>query len=177
MKRAAAVNTRYQALLQVLRTADRIWNASRLFFERWQLSPSQFNVLNLLHSHPDGLSQIELSRQLIMHRSNLTGLVDRLEQRALVQRKDLAEDRRAYRVVLTEPGTALLNDILAHYYRRANDVWKGLSPKRIVQMTTDLKQIAENAERIGTQETLLTHNHRQREDTSQTRAKAQELRA
>src|SRR5690349_19868619 len=99
MIRDTHVQSRYDALLQVLRTADRIWNTSRLFFERWDLSPSQFNVLNLLYNHPDGLSQIELSRQLIMHRSNVTGLVDRLERRSLVQRNDLATDRRAYRVV------------------------------------------------------------------------------
>jgi DNA-binding MarR family transcriptional regulator len=152
MKRADASLTRYQALLQVLRTADRIWDASRLFFEHWNLSPSQFNILNLLDSHPDGLSQIELSRQLIMHRSNVTGLIDRLERRRLVQRRDLATDRRAYRVVLTEIGAGLLNKILPYYYRRADEVWEGLSPKRISQMTTDLKQMAQNAERIGTQQ-------------------------
>jgi len=157
MDRADDLDIRYQALLQVLRTADRIWNASRLFFEPWNLSPSQFNVLNLLHSHPDGLSQIELSRQLIMHRSNITGLVDRLEHRGLVRRKDLAGDRRAYRVVLTESGTALLKEILPHYYRRADDVWEGLSPERISQMTTDLKRMIENAERIGAQENQFSH--------------------
>ena len=38
----------YQALMELLRTADTLWNTSRVFFERWNLSPSQFNVLNLL---------------------------------------------------------------------------------------------------------------------------------
>lgn len=72
---------RYQALLQLLRTADCLWNASRVFFARWELSPSQFNVLNLLSDQPDGLSQIKLGCLLITHRSNVTGLVDRLERR------------------------------------------------------------------------------------------------
>ena len=53
---------RYRALLQLLRTAETLWNASRLFFVRWALSPSQFNVLNLLYDKPDGCTQIELSR-------------------------------------------------------------------------------------------------------------------
>ena len=39
---------RYQALIELLRTAENLWNASRVFFARWELSPSQFNVLNLL---------------------------------------------------------------------------------------------------------------------------------
>ena len=104
---------RYRALLQLLRTTETLWNASRVFFERWRLSPSQFNVLNLLAGHPDGLSQTELSRQLIMHRSNVTGLIDRLEARRLVQRRDTTADRRAYRVVLSPPGSSRICSPLA----------------------------------------------------------------
>ena len=156
MKGPETPHSRYQALLQVLRTADRIWNASRIFFDHWQLSPSQFNILNLLQSHPGGVSQIELSRQLIMHRSNVTGLIDRLERRGLVHRKELAGDRRAYRVVLAPSGEALLNEILPHFHRKADAVWEGLPAKRIAQMTADLKAMAENAERIGTQKPPLT---------------------
>jgi DNA-binding MarR family transcriptional regulator len=148
---------RYQALLLLLRTADRIWNTSRLFFDRWDLSPSQFNVLNILNDHPDGLSQIELSRELIMHRSNVTGLVDRLERRGLVQRNDLAGDRRAYRVVLTQRGAELLEHILPHYYKRADEVWESVSAERVSQLTIDLKRLAENAENIGLRERRLTH--------------------
>ena len=49
---------RYAALLQLLRTAENLWNSSRVFFGRWGLSPSQFNVLNLLSKAPGGLSQV-----------------------------------------------------------------------------------------------------------------------
>ena len=58
---------RYRALLELLRTAESLWNASRIFFARWDLGPSQFNVLNLLADLPQGCTQVELSRQLIMH--------------------------------------------------------------------------------------------------------------
>src|SRR5262245_22627566 len=92
---------RYAALLDVLRTSEELWNHSRQYFARWGLSPSQFNVLNLLTDHPRGCAQSELSRRLIMHRSNVTGLVDRLEARGLLVRKDDAHDRRAYLVCLT----------------------------------------------------------------------------
>src|SRR5438445_9421408 len=110
---------RYGALIGLLRTAETLWNASRVFFARWDLSPSQFNVLNLLYDQPEGCTQIELSRSLIMHRSNVTGLVNRLEARGLVQRRDSANDRRAYRVVLTVAGRKLLQEILPHYYAAA----------------------------------------------------------
>src|SRR5271157_4235330 len=103
-----SANRPYLALVQLLRAADTLWNASRAFFARWDLSPSQFNILNLLEDRPGGLSQTALGRELVMHRSNLTGLIDRLEKRGLVRRCDVAADRRAYRVVMTPEGSRLL---------------------------------------------------------------------
>jgi DNA-binding MarR family transcriptional regulator len=139
----------YRALMELLRTADTVWNASRMFFERWDLSPSQFNVLNLLRLNPAGLSQTDLSRELIMHRSNVTGLLDRLEQRGLVARRDVAADRRAYNVVLTPAGIRLLRDILPRYYRDAVRVWGRLSARRAAELVGDLQQVARNAQQVA----------------------------
>ena len=139
----------YQALMELLRTADTVWDASRVFFERWELSPSQFNVLNLLRLNPAGLSQTDLSRQLIMHRSNVTGLLDRLERRGLVARRDVAADRRAYNVVLTPAGVRLLRHILPRYYRDAARVWGRLPARRAAELIADLQQVARNSQRIA----------------------------
>ena len=139
----------YRALMELLRTADAVWNSSRVFFERWDLSPSQFNVLNLLQLNPAGLSQTDLSRQLIMHRSNLTGLVDRLEKRDLVARREVAADRRAYSVVLTAAGSRLLREILPRYYEDAARVWDRLSVRRAAELIADLQQVARNAQQIA----------------------------
>ncbi len=144
-----STDLRYEALLQLLRTADTVWNASHEFFERWALSPSQFNVLNLVRLHPEGLSQTELSAELLMHRSNVTGLVDRLEQRELLRREAAAGDRRAYRIVLTRAGSELLEEILPDYHSSAERVWEGLSRSRAARMIQDLQQAARNAQRIA----------------------------
>jgi len=139
-----ASGPRYQALLKMLRTAENLWNASRVFFERWNLSPSQFNVLNLLSMNPDGLSQIEISRLLIMHRSNATGLIDRLEQRGLLERRNTPGDRRAYQVVLTPAARELLEQILPEYYRLAEAVWGNLPAGRIAEFLDDLSCLETN---------------------------------
>jgi len=139
-----APGPRYPALLQMLRAAENLWNASRDFFGRWDLSPSQFNVLNLLNGEPDGLSQVEISRQLIMHRSNATGLIDRLEKRGLLQRRSTPGDRRAYRVVLTPAARQLLGRILPDYYRLAEEVWGSLPVARVNQLLDDLSRLDAN---------------------------------
>jgi len=140
---------RYRALLQLLRTAETLWNVSRLFFARWDLSPSQFNILNLLCDRPEGCTQIELSRLLIMHRSNVTGLVDRLEARGLVLRRDSPHDRRVYRVILTAAGKKLLQQILPRYYAAAEEVWGTLPARRANQLINELTRICANAEGVA----------------------------
>jgi DNA-binding MarR family transcriptional regulator len=140
---------RYAALIQLLRTAEELWNASRVFFARWELSPSQFNLLNILTDFPDGCTQSDLSRELIMHRSNVTGLVDRLEQRGLVARRESSEDRRAWRVVLTSAGRKLLAEIYPLYYAAAEKVWGQLPATRAQKLVTELTVISENATRVA----------------------------
>jgi DNA-binding MarR family transcriptional regulator len=139
----------YEAMLQLLRTAETLWNSSRVFFSRWDLSPSQFNVLNLLRDHASGLSQTDLSEALLTHRSNVTGLVDRLEERGLLQRHNVPADRRAYRVALTETGRKLLQDILPVYYQAAEEVWSPMPTKRAKELVAELDAINTQAEMIA----------------------------
>jgi DNA-binding MarR family transcriptional regulator len=147
--KSTTASPRYQALIQLLRTAETLWNSSRLLFARWELSPSQFNVLNLLHELPNGLSQIELSRALLMHRSNVTGLVDRLEKRGLLTRQETPGDRRSYCVMLTGRGLRLMEEILPLYYRAAEGVWGEVSDQHAIQLRSDLAQICAQAESMS----------------------------
>ncbi len=140
---------RYDALIQLLRTADTLWNASRALFARWDLSPSQFNILNLLAGQSEGVTQVDLSRHLVMHRSNVTGLIDRLERRGLVVRREHPEDRRAYRVTLTSAGQKLMREILPHYFQAAEAVWGRLPVKRAHQLVAELADVCANALRAA----------------------------
>ena len=116
-KTPAPARWRYDALLQLLRASEGIWDASRAFFGHWQLTSSQFNVLNLLYEYPQGCTQIEISRQLLTHRSNVTGQLPRMAVRGLLQRADHARDTRAYAVKLTARGRRIVGEIRPEYYR------------------------------------------------------------
>ncbi len=151
IRRRSTPGPRYQPLLSLLHTAEAVWESSRVFFARWDLSPSQFNVLNLLYGSPDGLTQTDLSKRLITHRSNITGLVDRLEARGFLQRNEAREDRRAYRVVLTPKGRSLVQEILPYYYSAAETVWDGVEPGQVKALTGSLDRLARNANLAASQ--------------------------
>jgi DNA-binding MarR family transcriptional regulator len=145
MSRNPTPGPRYEALLQLMRTAEALWSTSHALFARWDLSPSQFNLLNLLYPAPAGASQVELSRALIMHRSNISGLVDRLQARGLVQRRERPGDRRTNQVVLTPVGASLVREILPHYHAAAERVWGELPVPRAVAIAADLERVFKNA--------------------------------
>jgi DNA-binding MarR family transcriptional regulator len=64
----------------------------------------QFDVLNQLARGPEGITFVELSRQLLVTAGNLTGIVDRLERDGLVLRQRHPADGRAFRLTLTPRG-------------------------------------------------------------------------
>src|SRR5258705_523900 len=49
----------------------------------------------------------ELARRIVLSRSNLTRLADRLENATLIEREDTRHDRRGYDCVITRAGLAM----------------------------------------------------------------------
>ena len=75
-----------------------------------KLTGAQFNVLILLQASPDGLPLGELGRRLVVTKPNVTGLIDRLEQKGLVERA-VSADRRVTLARITPAGRRLTDDI------------------------------------------------------------------
>ena len=65
-----------------------------------------------LYALRDPLSMRELAERLYLDPSNLTALVDRLEDLGLVERQADAEDRRVKRLVITDKGVHLSEEII-----------------------------------------------------------------
>ena len=84
------------------------------FFQRsaeFDLSPQQAKAF---HELRQPLSMGELAERLLCDASNVTGIVDRLESRGLVERQADPDDRRVRRLVLTADGRELWR---AHHER------------------------------------------------------------
>src|SRR5580658_6292581 len=71
--------------------------------EPLEFAPWGAGILRLLSRMP-GISQQELAARLETHASRLVGMIDELEKRKLVMREPNPEDRRLYRLRLTEAG-------------------------------------------------------------------------
>ena len=89
-----------------LSPADALRRESQRRFRPLGLSGAPSTDLNLLAEVTAGVSEHERADRWLMERSNVTGLLDRMERAGWVRREDPPTDRRIYLVVLTPAGRA-----------------------------------------------------------------------
>ncbi|MFI6215777.1 MarR family winged helix-turn-helix transcriptional regulator [Nocardia brasiliensis] len=80
-----------------------------LIARRFGLTMQQAELLCQLHGEPPSFG--ELASALGCDKTNVTGLVDRLERRGFLSRQTDSADRRVTRVIITEQGQTIRSDI------------------------------------------------------------------
>jgi len=94
----------------------------------FDLSPVQCHVLHLIEPGRP-LPMRRLADTLSCDASNVTGLVDRMESRGLIQRLPSSDDRRVKVLQLTPTGARLRSQLLKHMTGRSRPLAK-LSPRQ-----------------------------------------------
>jgi MarR family 2-MHQ and catechol resistance regulon transcriptional repressor len=118
----------HEALLNLVRTSSMLLKLSDRFFSQFGLTDAQFNILMILNDYEgEGMSQQELSEQLIVTKSNMVGLVDRLEKAGFVKRKSHPTDRRFYQVMLTAKGREMVENVKRSYFEEVDKMMSVLT--------------------------------------------------
>jgi MarR family transcriptional regulator, organic hydroperoxide resistance regulator len=139
-----------EAYLHLWRTYDRLKGLEDAMFGRHALSAQQYNALRLLNAaHPHTLKTLTLGSLLITRAPDITRLVDRLEDRGLVERLRRPDNRRVVDLRITEQGRQLLDD-MAEEVRACHQRQLGhLSPEELRTLIQLLKAARRPHERTG----------------------------
>src|SRR5205809_7231698 len=87
-----------EVFLNLWRTYDRLRSLEEELFGRYDLTPQQYNALRLLSSaHPDQVRTLDLAARLVSRAPDITRLLDKLQQRGLIERDRPADNRRVVR--------------------------------------------------------------------------------
>jgi DNA-binding MarR family transcriptional regulator len=103
------------------------------------LTEAQARMLCVLTNGSVGMA--ELSGQLCLERSSLTGLVDRAEQRGLVVREADPHDRRAVKVSLTPAGSTAVHRFHEELTERLEQVTAELPVAERERFTRTLQRL------------------------------------
>lgn len=136
MTKQTLENTTYWLLVQAsIRTKHDFARMAELY----DLSIMQLITLSSLQpSEPMPMNQI--SGLLACDASNITGIVDRLVRRGLIERTESPEDRRVKVIHLTEKGTYLRDHVIREVVARQPESMADLSSEEFEQLNRLLKK-------------------------------------
>ncbi len=133
------------------RLLELFFQVARRHFDRTvadlDLSVTQAHALRCLEPG-HSLAMGELAEELKCDPSNITGVVDRLEHRGLVERRGAPNDRRVKTLVLTEEGTELRSRLVTALGRAPTAI-ASLSPQDLRQLGEIVQRILDRCERQG----------------------------
>ncbi len=131
-------STRRRKLTDALLDELLSWNPREFVsaFRRWQrgsLSLIHLNVLTILES--DGpLSMGQLAEELDVSVASMTGIIDRMHARGLVERRHGADDRRVVLVHPTDAGAGVFREIDQHRRDGLESLLAELTDKQMLDL-------------------------------------------
>jgi DNA-binding MarR family transcriptional regulator len=101
-----------EVFLNLWRTYDRLRALEDELFGRHDLTPQQYNALRLLAAaNPQQIRTLDLAARLVSRAPDITRLLDKLDQRGLIERDRPADNRRVVHVGITTAGLNLLREL------------------------------------------------------------------
>lgn len=96
--------------------------------ERHGLTPGEFGILETLY-HRGPLLLGDLQRRVLVSSGGVSYLVDRLEKKGLVERRDYPEDRRTRLAALTPAGEELIARIFPEHAQAIQRALHAIDPE------------------------------------------------
>ena len=121
----------HEALMGVWWTGILLKKRAKHFFSNFLSSEVQFNIMMALKYSEKTLTQSELGEQLLVDKSNITGLLDRMEKSGLIRRLSVPGDRRCYHIELTDSGREILEKVEQPYRDYVKKLMATFSAKEI----------------------------------------------
>jgi DNA-binding MarR family transcriptional regulator len=138
-----------EASLNLARTSDRMQIRFARLFREHGLTPSQYNILRILRGEGGPLPILEIAERMVTVVPGITGLIDRLEQAGLVERRRCPEDRRVVYVALRDKAAQLLAKLDEPVLRLHKELMGHLSEDELRELVRLLEKAREGFDAVG----------------------------
>lgn len=125
IKQSKFPNEHIKSHLNVLFTANWLYNKISFNLKPFNLTHEQFNVLRILKgSHPKSMNQKDILSRMIAPNSNITLIIKKLINKGLIVVKRSATDKREYEININNSGLKLLVEIEKDLQNKTNTIGK-----------------------------------------------------
>ena len=101
-------NEHQKAIINLIYTYN--WMSEKLkdFFERFSITPQQFNILRILRGAGKPVSTLQIRQRMLDKMSDTSRIVDRLVIKDMVKKVTCKTDKRLVDITITDKGKKLL---------------------------------------------------------------------
>lgn len=132
----------HEAHLAVARTAALLEHALAEALKRYEITPTQYNVLRILRGAGErGLCRNEVSERMVARVPDATRLLDRMEAAGLIQRFRDEEDRRFVTTRISEEGRRLVDALDAPVQALHKEHFRDLNADELRGLITSLGRV------------------------------------
>jgi DNA-binding MarR family transcriptional regulator len=139
----------HRLLLSMLRAEHEVVKACNRVYRRFGVTYHQFQVLRILETADEPLTQGTIGAHLLVSRANLSGLIDRMVDNRLVRRRISRKDRRVVLVNLTDRGRERLSALAPVRDSVESILLAGITPAAADELIAVLDGVAGRAEELG----------------------------
>lgn len=112
-----------------------------------KLNLTEFAVLELLY-HKGAQPIQKIGDKVLLASSSITYVVDKLEEKKLLERKPCPNDRRITHASLTSAGKELMSDVFPEHSKAIQEIFAGLDANEKKTMIEELKKLGLYAEEL-----------------------------
>jgi len=105
-----------------------------------KLSITEFSVLEVLYQKGKQTIQ-QIGNSILISSGSMTYVIDKLEQKGLLNRNACRDDRRVIHVTLTDDGNELMNEIMPKYHECVNHMFDSLNSVEAEKLIQLLKKV------------------------------------
>ena len=130
-----------KANINILFTANFIYNQISSYLKPYDLTHEQFNVLRILRGkHPECMCQKDVLSRMVAPKSNLTLIVKKLVTKQLISVAQSSKDKREYEISITDLGLEKLKVLDTELIKFDHNITK-LTENEAIQLNELLDKI------------------------------------
>ncbi len=128
--------------LNLIFTFNWIKNRQKEYFEKFDITAQQYNVLRILRGHhPDTYSTSDIRDRMLDKMSDASRIVDRLLKKSLVERTINQIDKRLVDIKISKPGVKLLKKMDETIENHTKSAFEKLTAKEQITLDNLLDKI------------------------------------
>ena len=149
MNNDALLDVEYMTGFMIERSSKRMKQVCQQILKEngFNITVDQWVVLQELNNN-DGQGQIALANSTFKDAPTITRIIDLLSQKGYVERVNNPEDRRRFKICLTQEGSQLIQKVSPHIFAFRKKAYEGLNQDQMDNLKVALNHIFDNLNAI-----------------------------